>query len=102
MALDPLKGGSFIHDDVRQIEGGPLWSRFSLKSKTAIVTGAGAGIGLSVAKALAEMGANIVIWYGSNKAAHDRAAEIERKYMVKCRSSHLQTPSADVRGLMMV
>ncbi len=57
---------------------------FSLKGKTAIVSGAGAGIGLVVAHALAEAGANVAIWYNSNKAAVDRAAEIERKYGVKC------------------
>lgn len=61
MALSPLNGGNFIHDDVRPIEGGPVWSRFSLKGKTAIVTGAGAGIGLLAAQALAEMGANVVV-----------------------------------------
>jgi sorbose reductase len=80
-----LNGGNFIHDDVCQIEGGTVLSRFSLKGKTAIVTGAGAGIGLSVAQALAEMGANVVIWFSSNKVAHDRAADIERKYGVKWR-----------------
>ena len=40
---------------------------FSLKGKTAIVSGAGAGIGLAVAQGLAEAGANVAIWYNSNK-----------------------------------
>jgi len=34
---------------------------YSLKGRTAIVSGAGVGIGLAVAEALAEAGANIVI-----------------------------------------
>ena len=57
---------------------------FSLKGKTAIVTGAGAGIGLAVAQAYAEAGANVAIWYNSNKGALERAAEIEEQYNVKC------------------
>lgn len=57
---------------------------FSLKGKTAIVSGAAAGIGLIVAQAYAECGANVALWYHSNKAAIDRAAEIEKKYGVKC------------------
>lgn len=59
---------------------------FSLAHKTAIVTGAGAGIGLAVAHSLAEAGANVAIWYHSNKSALDRAAEIEKRYNVKCRA----------------
>lgn len=58
---------------------------FSLKGKTAIVSGSGAGIGLAVVKAYAEAGANVAIWYHSNKEALDRAKEIEEKYGVKCK-----------------
>lgn len=57
---------------------------FSLKHKTAIVSGAGAGIGLAVARALAEAGANVAIWYNSNKKALEKAAEIEKDFGVKC------------------
>lgn len=60
---------------------------FNLKHKTAIVSGAGAGIGLQVAQALAEAGANVAIWYHGNKQALDRAADIEKKYGVKCKTS---------------
>lgn len=35
---------------------------FSLKGKTAIVSGAGAGIGYAVAQGFAEAGANVAIW----------------------------------------
>lgn len=58
---------------------------FSLKNKTAIVSGSGAGIGLAVVKAFAEAGANVAIWYHSNKDALDRAREIEKTYGVKCK-----------------
>jgi len=84
MALDPLQEGNFIHNTVRHTDAAPILNRFSLHGKTAIVTGAAAGIGWAVAQVLAEMGANVVIWYNTNKNAPQRAAEIEQKYGVKC------------------
>ena len=62
-----------------------ILSLFSLKGKTAIVVGSGAGIGLAVANAYAEAGANVALWYNSNKGAVQRAAEIEKKYGVQCK-----------------
>ncbi|KAI3323262.1 sorbitol utilization protein SOU2 [Xylariaceae sp. AK1471] len=59
---------------------------FSLKDRTAIVSGAGAGIGLAVAHGLAEAGANVAIWYNSNKKALAEAAKIEEKFGVKCKA----------------
>lgn len=64
---------------------------FSLKGRTAIVSGAGAGIGLGVAEALAEAGANVAIWYNSNKKAIAEAEKIEKDYGVKCK--FFPTPS---------
>ncbi len=61
-----------------------VFSLFSLKGRTAIVSGAGAGIGYAVAQALAEAGANVAIWYNSNVAAVEKAKEIEQQYNVKC------------------
>ena len=63
--------------------------------KTAIVSGAGQGIGLCVAQALAEAGANVAIWYNSNKKAIDRANEIEKKYNVKCKAYQVDVLNSD-------
>jgi len=52
----------------------------NLKGKTAVVTGAGRGIGKAIALKLAELGANIVINYrSSSKAVEELIKEIEDK-----------------------
>lgn len=51
------------------------------------MSGAGGGIGLAVAHAYAEAGANVIIWYNSNKDAEERAKEIEAEYGVQCASN---------------
>ena len=84
MAAIGIKDGVFTHDNTVAPKSEKVLPLFSNKGKTAIVSGAGAGIGLAVAQALAESGANVAIWYNSNKKALDRAAEIEREYGVKC------------------
>ena len=86
MALSPLQKGNFIHSDCHQSRADPdqILTRFSLEGKTAIVTGAAAGIGLAVAQALASMGANVIVWYNTNKMGPERAAAIAETYGVKC------------------
>lgn len=86
--INPLNGGNFIHQDGPGPNCGSLLDRFSLKGKTAVVTGAGGGIGLSVAQAFAELGANVAIWYNTNDSAHQKADDISKRYGVKCRCKH--------------
>lgn len=52
---------------------------FSLKGKTSIVTGAGRGIGRSVALGLAEAGSNVVVCSRTTAELEELAAEIEAK-----------------------
>jgi NAD(P)-dependent dehydrogenase (short-subunit alcohol dehydrogenase family) len=52
---------------------------FSLKGKTSIVTGAGRGIGRSVALGLAEAGSNVVVCSRTTTELEELAAEIEAK-----------------------
>lgn len=87
-----MKTGLFPHDNMPTPQLDLVMPLFSLKGRTAIVSGAGAGIGLAVAHALAEAGANVAIWYNSNKKALDEAAAIEAKFGVKCKR-HLRTYS---------
>lgn len=81
----PIKDGLFIHNNTLPPREQKVFNLLNNTGKTAIVTGAGAGIGLVVAQALAETGANVAIWYHGNKMAIDRATEIEQEYGVKCR-----------------
>lgn len=79
-----MEGGSFTHHNTIAPAEKRVLPLLSLKGKTAIVSGAGAGIGLRVAQGFAEAGADVAIWYHSNKEAITRAEEIETEYGVKC------------------
>lgn len=83
MAANPIQNGLFVHNNTVAPEHPSLMGMFSLKGKTAIVTGAGAGIGLAVAHGLAEAGANVAMWYRSNSKCSEHAAEVAQKYGVQ-------------------
>lgn len=83
--LPAMDGGNFNHYNTVAPKEEKVFPLFNNTGKTAIVTGAGAGIGLAVAQALAESGANVAIWYHGNRKALDRAEDIEKEYRVKCR-----------------
>ncbi|KAF7554307.1 hypothetical protein G7Z17_g3011 [Cylindrodendrum hubeiense] len=87
--------GLFPHDNMDVPEGNRILPLFSLKGRTAIVSGAGAGIGLGVAQGLAEAGANVVIWYNSNKQALVEAEAIEKTYGVKCKAYQVNVTSLE-------
>lgn len=95
-----MNGGDFALDNTKAPTAKRVLDLFSLKGRTAIVSGAGAGIGLAVAEALAEAGANVAIWYNSNKKAVEEAASIEKEYGVKCKTTlpfpHCGGPSATI------
>ncbi len=82
---DAMIGGNFAHGNTEAPTSKLVLPLFSLKGKTAIISGAGAGIGLAVARGYAEAGADVAIWYHSNKDAHKRAEEIAKEFGVKCR-----------------
>lgn len=90
-----MQGGNFAHNNTKAPKETRALPLFSLKGKTAIVSGAGAGIGLAVARALAEAGANVSIWYNSNKKAITRAEEIEKDFGVKCKAYQVDVTHPD-------
>lgn len=79
-----MKNGLFQENNTEPPQEDQVLKLFSLKGRTAVVSGSDRGIGLRVAQAYAEAGANVAIWYHSNKDALKRADEIESRYGVKC------------------
>lgn len=78
-------------------DGDAVLPLFGLQNKTAIVTGAGAGIGFAVAEAFAEAGAShVAIWFNSNKQAHEKAADIEKRFPnTKCKAYQVNVLSQE-------
>ena len=61
------------------------FKKINLKNKTALVTGAGKGIGRACAIALAEAGANLII-ISRTKKDLDNVSRIIQKTKSRCRS----------------
>ena len=81
---DSTRNGCFSWDSLQQ-------------NKVALITGGGGGIGIQVAKAFAEAGADVAIWYHSSKTAVEHAADIASHYDVRAKAYQVQvTDKADV------
>ncbi|KAF8339990.1 uncharacterized protein EI90DRAFT_3038726 [Cantharellus anzutake] len=59
---------------------------FSLKGKVAVITGGGTGIGYQVARAYAEAGADVALFYNSSSKAIDLAKGLEKEFGVKSKA----------------
>ncbi|CEJ58375.1 Putative Short-chain dehydrogenase [Penicillium brasilianum] len=57
--------------------------QFRLDGKVVVVNGAADGIGLAVAQAMAEAGANVALWYNSNEAAIQKSHELADQHKIK-------------------
>lgn len=89
---ESMQNGVFRRNNTTPPADNGVMSLFSLKGKTAIISGAGGGIGFAVAKAFAEAGANVAIWYNTNDEAIEKAAGVERAYKVKCKKMSPEKP----------
>ena len=59
---------------------------FDMHGKTTIITGGSGGIGYEVARALAEVGSDIALWYNASSEAQKLALTIEHDFGVKCKA----------------
>jgi sorbose reductase len=67
-----------------------VFAQFRMDGKVVAITGGADGIGLAVAEAMAEAGANVALWYNSNKAAIDRAKELEEKFKITAKAYQVE------------
>lgn len=92
-----MKKGLFQEDNTVPPKEDQVLPLFKLTNRTAVVSGSDRGIGLRVAQAFAEAGANVAIWYHSNKDALKRAEEIQCRYGVKCTTNLLKARTMSFR-----
>jgi sorbose reductase len=59
---------------------------FDMRGKVSIITGGSGGIGYEVARALAEAGSDVAIWYNASPKAQKLASSIESDFGVKCKA----------------
>ncbi len=69
---------------------------FSVSGKTAIVTGAAAGIGLAIARHLADQGANVMCADANEKQLMDWSRENVVERVLHCRQVVVKVPD-DIR-----
>ncbi|KFY79989.1 hypothetical protein V499_01095 [Pseudogymnoascus sp. VKM F-103] len=97
-----FNGGDFVHNNTIALVADRILPLFSLKGRTAIVTGAALGISHAVVQALAESGANVAFTYNSNKDKSIEGAKvIEKTYKVQCRAYKLDvTAELDIKEII--
>lgn len=59
---------------------------FDMHGKVTVIIGGSGSIGYEVARALAEVGSDIALWYHQSSQASKLAASIESVYGVKCKT----------------
>ncbi|KAJ5376625.1 short-chain dehydrogenase [Penicillium cosmopolitanum] len=72
-----------------------VFEQLSLKGKVVVVNGAADGIGLAVAEAMAEAGADVAFWYNSNDAAIKKAQELATSHSIKTQAYKVDVSNAD-------
>ncbi|KAH8423557.1 putative carbonyl reductase [Aspergillus melleus] len=96
MASKPVNElAHFVHNNTTAPPHPSLLGMFSLQGKTAIVTGAGAGIGLAVSQGLAEAGANVAMLWNTNDKCPQRAEEVASKYGVQTKAYQVDITNAE-------
>lgn len=72
-----------------------VFKMFDMSGKVVIITGGAGGIGYQVARALAEAGADVALWYNQSKQAESLAATLEKEYNVKSKGYRVRVQDFD-------
>lgn len=63
-----------------------VFKMFDMHGKVVIITGGSGGIGYEVARALAEAGADVALWYNHSQQADKLASALEKDYGIKSKA----------------
>lgn len=63
-----------------------VFKMFDMHGKVAVITGGSGGIGYQIARALAEAGADVALWYNKSSEAIKLAAIIAKDFGVQARA----------------
>lgn len=63
-----------------------VFKMFDMHGKVVIITGGSGGIGYEVARALAEAGADVALWYNSSQQTEKLASNLEKDFGVKSKA----------------
>lgn len=63
-----------------------VFKMFDMHGKVVIITGGAGGIGYEVARALAEAGADVALWYNTSQEADKLASVLEKDFGVKSKA----------------
>ena len=74
---------------------------FKMHGKVVIITGGTGGIGYQVARALAEAGADVALWYHKSSEAEQLAASIATEFGVKAKAYKCSVQNFDEVGLIL-
>ncbi|CAH6722035.1 sorbose reductase Sou1p [[Candida] jaroonii] len=72
-----------------------VFEMFSMKGKVTIITGASGGIAAEIAKALAEAGSDLALWYHNSTYAEELAKELTSTYGIKAKTYKVDVKSWD-------
>lgn len=67
-----------------------VFAQLRMDGKVVAITGGADGIGLAVAEAVAEAGANVALFYNSNAAAIERSKDLEAKFGIKSKAYQVE------------
>lgn len=70
-----------------------VFDQLSMKGRVVCVTGAADGIGFAIAEGMAEAGANVALWYNTNKAAVSKGEKLAQQHGVKVKAYQVEVTS---------